>query len=122
MCASVQGAAHVATARVDRVGLHPRSGDRLRVARMGKMKLDPLNLEQVSKPLPTEGSLERDPRLASQLREDRAQSLRIVRHPTREQLQALLIESGHVRSPPVQVNADVDHGRLLSDPELATSA
>jgi hypothetical protein len=63
-----------------------------------------------------------DPRLPAQLREESAQRLRVVRDPAREQLQALLVESGNVRAPAMQIDADVDHGGLLSDPELAASA
>ena len=73
------------------------------------MKLDPLVLEQVSEPLPAEGGLERDPRFPSQLGEDGAQRLRVVRHPAREQLQTVLVEGGEVRGPAVEVDADVDH-------------
>jgi hypothetical protein len=109
-------------ARVDGVRLHPRGCDRLRVPRMGQVELDPLALEQVCQPLPPEGGLESDPRLPSQLREERAQRLRVIAHPTREQFQALLVEGGNVRGPAVKIDADVDHGGLLSDPDLATSA
>ncbi len=109
-------------ARVDRVSLHPRRGDRPRLPRMSKMELDPLGLEQVGEPPPTKGGLQRNPRFSAQLREDRAQHLRLVRHPPREQLQTLFVESGNVRAPAMQVNADVDHDALLSDPELATPA
>jgi hypothetical protein len=109
-------------ARVDSVGLHPRGDDRLRMARVGQVELDPLGIEEVCEPLPAEGRLERHPRLPSQLREDGTQRLRVVRDPTREQLQALLVEGSHVRGPAVEVDADVDHGGLLSDPELTASA
>jgi hypothetical protein len=78
---------------------------------MGELELDPLGLEQVCGATPS-----------SQLGEDRAQRLRIVSHPAREQLQALLVEGGNVRGPAMKVYADIQHGGLLSDPELATSA
>jgi hypothetical protein len=107
---------------VDGVRLHARGGDRLRVARMGEVELDPLALEQVGQPLPAEGGLESDPRFPSQLGEEGAQRFRVIRHPAREELQALLVEGGNVRGPAMEVDADVDHGGLLSDPELATSA
>jgi hypothetical protein len=100
-------------AGVDGIRLHPPGGDRLRVPRMGQVQLDPLRLEQVRDPLPAEGGLERNPPLPTQLREDRAQHLRVVRHPAREQLQTLLVESRNMRGPTVKVDADVDHGRLL---------
>jgi Berberine and berberine like len=74
----------------------------------------PLGLEQVRQPLPAESGLECDPRLPSQLGEERAQRLRIIPHPTREQLQTLLVEGGDVRGPAVEVDADVDHGRLAA--------
>jgi hypothetical protein len=89
---------------------------------MGEVELDPLGLEQICQPLPAEGGLERDLRLPSQLREDRPQRLRVVRHPAREQLEALLVEGSNVRGPAMKVDADVDRSGLLSDPELATPA
>jgi hypothetical protein len=99
---------------VDGVRLHPCGGDRLRVPRMGEVELDTLGLEQVGEPLPAEGGLEGDLRFLSQLGEDGAQRFRVVRHPAREQLQALLVEGGDVRGPAMEVDADVDHGGLLS--------
>jgi hypothetical protein len=107
---------------VDGVRLHPRGGDRLGVPRMGQVEPDPLGFEEVGEPLPAEGRLECDPCFPSQLREDRAQRLRVVRDPAREQLQAILVESGDMRGPAVKVDADLDHGGLLSDPGLAASA
>jgi hypothetical protein len=73
-------------ARVDRVRLDPGRRDRLSLPRMRQMQLDPLRLEQIRQPLPPERGLERDPRLTTQLGEDRAQRLRLVRHSTRKQL------------------------------------
>jgi hypothetical protein len=89
---------------------------------MSEVELDPLTLEQVREPLPAEGGLECDLRLASQLGEDGTQRPRVVRQPAREQLQTLIVERGDVRGPAMQVDPDVDHGGLLSDPELTTSA
>jgi hypothetical protein len=109
-------------ARVDGVGLHPRGGDRLGLPRMSKMELDPLRLEQVRQPLPAKGRLECDLGVISQLSKDRTKRLRVVRHPSREQLETLIIEGSNVRGPAVKVDADVHHGGLLSDPELTASA
>ena len=108
--------------RASSVRLHPRGGDRLRVPRMSEVELDPLGLEQVGEPLPAEGGLERDLRVRAQLGEDGAQRVRVVRHPAREQLETLLVEGGDVRGPAMEVDADVDHGGLLSDPELTSLA
>jgi hypothetical protein len=71
---------------------------------MSKVKLDPLSVEQIQQPLPTERGLERDPRFPSQLHEDRAQYIRIVPHPAREQLDPLLVEGRNVRGPAMQVD------------------
>src|SRR5439155_61058 len=61
--------------RVDRVRLHARGGDRLRAQWMREMKFMALSLEQVSKPLPAIGRLERDLQLAAELGQDRLQRL-----------------------------------------------
>jgi hypothetical protein len=74
---------------------------------MSEVELDPLTLEQVREPLPAEGGLECDLRLASQLGEDGTQRPRVVRQPAREQLQTLIVERGDVRGPAMQVDPDV---------------
>ena len=107
-------------ARVDRVVLHPRGGDRLGAQRMRQVQLVAGGLEHVGEPLPAGGRLERDPGLAVDLLEQLEEGLRVVRDPAGEQLPSALIEHGDVRAAPVQVDADpshtVLHGRyLLSD-------
>ena len=47
---------------VDRVGLHPRGGDRLRAQRMGKVHVVAGLLEQLGQPLPAVGRLQRNVR------------------------------------------------------------
>src|SRR5438093_4543048 len=101
-------------ARVDRVRLHPRRRDRLRSQRVREVQLVALLLEQVGEPLPAVGRLERDLQLATEFGQDRFQCLRVVRDSAREQLPALLVESGDLRALAMEIDADVDH--LLEPP------
>src|SRR5205814_5739208 len=84
--------------------------------RMREVQLVALLLEQVGEPLPAVGRLERDLQLAAELGQDRFQRLRVVRDSTREQLPALLVESGALRALAMEFDADVDH--LLEPPSV----
>ena len=101
---------------VDRVGLHPRGGDRLRPQRVGEVHVVAGLLEQVGQPLPAVGRLERHVRpvrVAEQLPERVA----VVDDPARERKLSVLVDDRDLRAPTVQVDADparrVTHGRYL---------
>jgi hypothetical protein len=99
---------------VDGVRLHPRGGDRPRVPANEQDGARSAEPQAGLAATPNQNRLEGRPRIPSQLGEDRAQGVRVIRHPTREQLEPALIESSNMRAPAVQVDADVDHGGLLS--------
>jgi hypothetical protein len=92
------------------------------MAGMGEVELDALRLEQVCQPLPAEGASSATFASPPSCAKIARSASGVVRHPAREQLQTLLVEGGNMRGPAVKVDADVDHGGLLSDPELTTPA
>jgi len=79
-------------ARVDRVSLHPRRGDRLGPQRVGQVQFVAVLLEQVGQPLPAIGRLKRDLGLAVEFPEEREESAGGGDDPAREQLDAMLVE------------------------------
>ena len=96
-------------ARVDRVGLHPRRGDRLGPERVREVQLVAGVLEQIGQPLPAVGRLQRDPALALDFGQQRQDRRPIVDEASRAQLAALIVEHCHVRALAMQVDADRMH-------------
>jgi len=96
-------------ARVDRVRLHARGGDRLRAQRMGEVQLVAGLLQQIGQPLPAVGRLERDPSVIAQSVQQLEEGLALVDDPPREQLLALVVEDGDLRALAVEIDPDVHH-------------
>ncbi len=102
---------------VDRVGLHPRSGDRLRAQRMREVHVVAGLLEQLREPLPAVGRLERHVR-AVRVAEQLPERVAVVDDPARERKLSVLVDDRDLRAAAVQVDADparrVTHGRSSS--------
>jgi len=68
-------------ARVDRVGLDARRGDRLGPQRVREVQLVARVLEQLGQPLPAVGRLDGDPRLTREATKQLEEDVRVVGDP-----------------------------------------
>jgi hypothetical protein len=66
-------------------------------------------LEHVGQPLPAIGRLQRHPAFPLDAPEQRQERLRVVENPPRQQLRAVVVDHGDVRTLAVQVDADRMH-------------
>ena len=102
---------------VDRVGLHPRRGDRARPQRVREVQVIAGFLEQLGQPLPAVGRLQHDVR-ALRVAQQLQKRLAVVDDPPRELKLPVLVDHRDLRTAPMQVNADptrsVIHGRSSS--------
>jgi hypothetical protein len=105
-------------ARVDRVGLDPRRGDRLGAQWVREVQLVAGVLEQFGQPLPAVGRLDGDPRLARKATEQLKEDIRVVGDPPREGEFAVLVDHRDMRTASMQVDANRIHWWASFDPGL----
>jgi hypothetical protein len=102
---------------IDLVVFAPGRGDRLAAAGVDQMRLQLQLLQQLGKPAPAIGGLERDRRARLQAPQERGQLGGVVGQVAVEELAAVLVHQCHLGALAVDVHADV-HPHQASFPEL----